>query len=98
MLYKKKLSDIAKQRLKVIYENIDGFKIAEEDLKIRGPGEVLGLKQSGLPSLRIADLDRDHELLNLAKIDADFLLEKKPKDVSKHINRWHRNYQDVGRS
>jgi len=98
LLYKKKLSDIAKQRLKVIYENIDGFKIAEEDLKIRGPGEVLGLRQSGLPSLRIADLDRDHELLNIAKIDADFLLEKNPKDVSMHINRWHRNYQDVGRS
>ena len=98
LLYKKKLSDIAKQRLKVIYENIDGFKIAEEDLKIRGPGEVLGLRQSGLPSLRIADLDRDHELLNLAKIDADILLKKNPKDVSLHINRWHRNYQDVGRS
>jgi ATP-dependent DNA helicase RecG len=56
------------------------------------------LRQSGLPSLRIADLDRDHELLNIAKIDADFLLEKNPKDVSMHINRWHRNYQDVGRS
>ena len=98
LLYKKKLSDIAKQRLKVIYENIDGFKIAEEDLKIRGPGEVLGLKQSGLPSLRIADLNRDHELLNIAKIDADFLLEESPKDVLMHINRWHRNYQDVGRS
>ena len=98
LLYKKKLSDIAKQRLKVIYENIDGFKIAEEDLKLRGPGELLGLRQSGIPSLRIADLDRDHELLNIAKIDADFLLEKKPKDVSMHVNRWHRNYQDVGRS
>jgi len=48
--------------------------------------------------LRIADLDRDHELLNIAKIDADFLLEKKSKDVSMHINRWHRNYKDVGRS
>jgi len=98
LLYKKKLSDIAKQRLKVIYENIDGFKIAEEDLKLRGPGEILGLKQSGLPSLRIADLDRDYKLLNIAKTDADFLLEKKPKDVTMHINRWHRNYKDVGRS
>jgi ATP-dependent DNA helicase RecG len=98
LLYQRKLSDIAKQRLKIIYENIDGFKIAEEDLKLRGPGELLGLKQSGLPSLRIADLDRDLELLNIAKIDADSLLEKSPKDVSMHINRWHRNYKDVGRS
>jgi ATP-dependent DNA helicase RecG len=98
LLYKKKLSDIAKQRLKIIYENIDGFKIAEEDFKLRGPGELLGLRQSGLPSLRVADLNRDAELLNIAKIDADLLLEKSPKDVSMHINRWHRNYQDVGRS
>ena len=98
LLYQKKLSDIAKRRLKIIYENIDGFKLAEEDLKLRGPGELLGLRQSGLPSLRIADLDRDQELLNIAKKDADFLLQESPKDVSKHINRWHRNYQDVGRS
>jgi len=98
LLYQKKLSDIAKQRLKIIYENIDGFKIAEEDLKLRGPGELLGLRQSGLPSLRIADLDRDQEILTIAKIDADFLLEKSSRDISMHINRWHRNYQDIGRS
>ena len=98
LLYQKKLSDIAKQRLKIIYENIDGFKIAEEDLKLRGPGELLGLRQSGVPSLRIADLDRDQELLNIAKKDADFLLGQNPKDVSMHISRWHRNYKDVGRS
>jgi ATP-dependent DNA helicase RecG len=98
LLYQKKLSDIAKRRLKIIYENIDGFKIAEEDLKLRGPGELLGLKQSGLPSLRIADLDRDQELLNIAKTDADLLLQKSPKDVLMHINRWHRDYQDVGRA
>ena len=98
LLYKNNLSDIAKLRLKVIYENVDGFKIAEEDLKLRGPGEILGLRQSGLPSLRIADLDRDYELLNIAKSDADSLLEKNPKDVVMHIDRWHRNYQDLGRS
>ena len=98
LLYQKKLSDIAKRRLKIIYENIDGFKIAEEDLKLRGPGELLGLRQSGLPSLRIADLDRDQELLSIAKSDADLLLQKSPKDVLMHINRWHRDYQDVGRA
>ena len=98
MLYQKKLSDLAKKRLKVIYENIDGFKIAEEDLKIRGPGEFLGLRQSGLPMLKIADLDRDFELLETIKKDADSLLITNSKDISNHINRWHRNYQDVGRS
>ena len=98
LLYQKKLSNIAKQRLKIIYENIDGFRIAEEDLKLRGPGEVLGLRQSGLPSLRIADLNRDQELLSIAKKDADLLLENFSKDVPTHINRWHKNYQDLGRS
>jgi ATP-dependent DNA helicase RecG len=98
LLYQKKLSDIAKQRLRVIYENIDGFKIAEEDLKLRGPGELLGLRQSGLPSLRVADLERDQELLVVAKADADSLLETSPKDALMHIDRWHRNYQDIGRS
>ena len=98
LLYQKKLSDLAKQRLKVIYENIDGFKIAEEDLKIRGPGEILGLRQSGIPSLRIADLERDIELLATVKKDADSLLETSPSEALMHIDRWHRNYQDVGRS
>ena len=98
MLYQKKLSDLSRRRLKVIYENIDGFKIAEEDLKIRGPGEFLGLRQSGLPTLKIADLDRDFELLETIKKDADSLLRTNSKDITNHINRWHRNYQEVGRS
>jgi ATP-dependent DNA helicase RecG len=98
MLYQKKLSDLAKERLKVIYENNDGFKIAEEDLKLRGPGEFLGLKQSGLPSLIIADLERDQKLLEIVKQDADFLLKIDSKYISNHINRWHKNYQDLGRS
>lgn len=98
LLYQKKLSDLAKQRLKVIYENIDGFKIAEEDLKIRGPGELLGLRQSGLPSLRIADLERDQELLVAAKNDADALIKKCSSESLMHIERWHRNYKDMGRS
>jgi ATP-dependent DNA helicase RecG len=98
LLYQKKLSDLAKQRLKVIYENIDGFKIAEEDLKIRGPGELLGLRQSGLPSLRIADLERDQDLLVAAKNDADALIKKCSSQSLMHIERWHRNYKDIGRS
>ena len=98
LLYQKKLSDLAKQRLKVIYENIDGFKIAEEDLKIRGPGELLGLRQSGLPSLRIADLERDQDLLVAAKNDADALIKKCSSQSLMHIERWHRNYKDMGRS
>ncbi len=79
-------------------KNIDGFKIAEEDLKLRGPGELLGLRQSGLPSLRIADLERDQALLIAAKKDVDSLIETFPSESILHIDRWHRNYKDMGRS
>ena len=98
MLYQKKLSIVAKKRLRTIYENIDGFKIAEEDLKIRGPGEFLGLKQSGVPALRVADIQRDTVLLALAKQDADHLIESKHPSINLHLQRWLRNYQEIIRA
>jgi len=98
MLYQKKLSIMAKQRLRTIYENIDGFKIAEEDLKIRGPGEFLGLKQSGVPMLRVADIQRDSALLELAKQDADHLIESEHPSINLHLERWLRNYQEIIRA
>ena len=98
MLYQKKLSIMAKQRLRTIYENIDGFKIAEEDLKIRGPGEFLGLKQSGVPMLRVADIQRDSALLELAKQDADHLIESGHPSIKLHLERWLRNYQEIIRA
>ena len=60
-------------------ETNDGFKIAEEDLKLRGPGELLGYRQSGVPTLRFANLNRDLDILKNARNDADLLLEKNPK-------------------
>ena len=57
LLFEEPLGDIAKQRLKVIFENTDGFEIARQDLLIRGPGEFLGARQSGVPLLRFADLE-----------------------------------------
>jgi len=98
MLYQKKLSIAAKQRLKTIYKHIDGFKIAEEDLKIRGPGEFLGLKQSGVPMLRVADIQRDSALLELAKQDADHLIESEHPSINFHLERWLRNYQEIIRA
>ena len=98
MLYQKKLSILAKQRLRTIYENIDGFKIAEEDLKIRGPGEFLGLKQSGIPMLRVADIQRDSAFLELAKQDADHLIESGHPSINLHLERWLRNYQEIIRA
>jgi ATP-dependent DNA helicase RecG len=98
MLYQKKLSAVAKQRLKTIYENNDGFKIAEEDLKIRGPGEFLGIKQSGVPGLRVADIQRDHALLELAKKDADDLIKERHPSIGNHLERWLKNYQENSRA
>ena len=60
-------------------ETNDGFIIAEEDLKIRGPGEILGKKQSGLPSFNVADLSYDGDLLEEAKIYAEKIINKDPK-------------------
>jgi ATP-dependent DNA helicase RecG len=88
LLFQKKLSELARQRLKVIFENTDGFIIAQEDLNIRGPGEFLGVRQSGVPMLRIANLNRDFKLLEEAKAIADQLLEDNPEASHLHLKRW----------
>lgn len=88
LLYQNKLSDMASARLKVIYESNDGFAIAQADLNLRGPGEFLGLRQSGVPMLKIADLDRDADLLHYAKKQADALLRDYPVAAELHLNRW----------
>ena len=88
LLFQKKLSELARQRLKVIFENTDGFIIAQEDLNIRGPGEFLGVRQSGVPMLRIANLNRDFKLLEEAKTIVDQLLEDYPEASHLHLKRW----------
>ena len=95
LLYKHKLSSAARLRLKTIYENIDGFKIAEEDLKLRGPGELLGFKQSGIPTLRFADLNRDSKILEVVRNDADKLIKEQDKNINEHMKRWLRNYEEI---
>jgi ATP-dependent DNA helicase RecG len=88
LLYGDKLSDTAKARLKVIYESTDGFEIAREDLRIRGPGEVLGPRQSGIPGLRYANLETDMELVEAARDAAETLAGDAQFDVEAHLNRW----------
>lgn len=88
LLYQNKLSETARARLKVIYESSDGFAIAQADLNLRGPGEYLGTRQSGVPMLKIADLNRDVDLLNAAKNIADRLIKEHPTAVEKHLERW----------
>ena len=88
LLYQNKLSEMARARLKVIYEHTDGFIIAQADLHLRGPGEFLGTRQSGVPMLKIADLERDSDLLEAAKNMADKLINEYPKAVEAHMERW----------
>jgi len=88
LLFEDPLSESAKLRLKVIYETTDGFEIARQDLVIRGPGEFLGARQSGLPLLRFADLEHDVALIEQARDAADRLLATAPDAAARHVERW----------
>ncbi len=89
LLYEDALSDIARERLKVIYEIADGFEVARRDLMMRGPGEFLGARQSGAPLLRFADLERDAELVERARAAATELLDREPAAAAAHVKRWY---------
>ncbi|MCF6443231.1 ATP-dependent DNA helicase RecG [Nereida sp. MMG025] len=78
LMFGKALSDTARRRLEILRESEDGFRIAEEDLAIRGAGDMIGAAQSGLPRFRIADLERDAGLMKLAQSDARKLLGDDP--------------------
>ena len=88
LLYQGPLSPTARARLRIVYENTDGFRIAEEDLRLRGPGELLGVRQSGVPLLRFADLALDGELLERACKAAEYLIERDPARARAHVERW----------
>ncbi len=78
-------SEEAKARMKAMIETGDGFKIAEADLRLRGPGEMLGVRQSGLPNFRVADIIRDEKILQAARAAALELIERDPQGAH---NRW----------
>jgi ATP-dependent DNA helicase RecG len=88
LLYQAPLSQTARARLKVIYECSDGFEIARADLSQRGPGEFLGVRQSGVPLLKIADLERDAYLVEAARVAAEQLLREQPAAAEAHLQRW----------
>ncbi|OHD61118.1 MAG: ATP-dependent DNA helicase RecG [Spirochaetes bacterium GWF1_49_6] len=73
------VSEETSARMKIMTDTNDGFRIAEEDLRLRGPGEILGVRQSGLPELKIADYLRDEKLLDTARKDARIILEHDPE-------------------
>jgi ATP-dependent DNA helicase RecG len=88
LLFQSPPGEAARRRLRVIYENTDGFAIAREDLELRGPGEVLGSRQSGAPLLRFADIVADADLLEAAAAAAERLLEEHPQAAERHLERW----------
>ena len=88
LLYQQPLSELARARLKIIYESIDGFEIAQQDLRLRGPGELLGARQSGVAMLRFADISEDEDLLDQARKIADELLRDAPEAAKSHLQRW----------
>jgi ATP-dependent DNA helicase RecG len=88
LLFGSGLSETARERLKIIFEQTNGFEIARLDLKMRGPGEVLGQRQSGQPMLRFADLERDADLVRAAQQAAAELIDADPAVARAHVERW----------
>jgi ATP-dependent DNA helicase RecG len=82
LLYKGPLGETAKARLMTLRQTEDGFRIAEEDLRLRGEGEILGVKQAGLPGFRLADITAHARLLAIARDDAELILRKDPELTS----------------
>jgi ATP-dependent DNA helicase RecG len=98
LLFQTPLSMLARQRLRAMYETQDGFEIAQRDLDLRGPGELLGSKQSGVTLLRFADLAADGGLVVAARQAAIELRDTAPHIVERHLARWMRGREDFLRS
>jgi ATP-dependent DNA helicase RecG len=96
LLYHPPLSQLGRQRLAIMRETCDGFVIAEKDLELRGPGEMLGTRQTGLLQFKVADLMRDADLLPAVRDAAQTLLEQWPLHVSPLLERWLRHGQQYG--
>jgi ATP-dependent DNA helicase RecG len=93
----------AKVRLETMVETTDGFRIAEVDLRLRGPGEFFGVRQSGIPAFRIANLVEDGELIPIARKEAFLLVDRDPqlraeahRNLRKHFETSYRDALDLG--
>ena len=87
-MYHAPLSQQSRERLQVMRDSSDGFVIAEKDLELRGPGEVLGTRQTGLAHLKVAELERDSDLLDDVRKAASDLLQIMPDNAEPLILRW----------
>ena len=97
LLYRAPLSPLARERLAVMRHTNDGFEVARRDLELRGPGELLGTRQTGLAQMRVADLLRDADLLPRVQIAAETLLRDWPSHVAPLIRRWVGHAEQYGR-
>jgi ATP-dependent DNA helicase RecG len=97
LLYRAPLSQLARLRLAVMRDTNDGFEVARRDLELRGPGELLGTRQTGLAQMRVADLLRDADLLPRVQIAAETLLGSWPSRVAPLIRRWVGHAEQYGR-
>ena len=97
LLYRPPLSLLARQRLSVMRATNDGFEVARRDLELRGPGELLGTRQTGLAQMRVADLSRDADLLPRVQIAAESMLREWPAHVAPLIRRWVGQAEQYGR-
>ncbi|MGH8230847.1 MAG: ATP-dependent DNA helicase RecG, partial [Steroidobacteraceae bacterium] len=97
LLYRAPLSEMARARLAAIRDSNDGFRIAQRDLELRGPGELLGRRQTGLAQLRVADLARDADLLEDVRATATQLLQAMPERIAALRARWIGEREQYGR-
>ncbi len=96
LMYHPPLSEQGEFRLRCLRESHDGFVIAQRDLELRGPGEILGTRQTGLPQFRVADLLSDQDLVDVMPAAADAVLAVAPQQVSALITRWFGHTLDCG--
>jgi ATP-dependent DNA helicase RecG len=97
LLYRAPLSQLARERLAVMRDTNDGFEVARRDLQLRGPGEMLGTRQTGLAQMRVAELARDADLLPHVQIAAETMLREWPEKVASLVRRWVGHAEQYGR-
>ena len=88
LLYRAPLTEVARERLAVMRATNDGFEISRRDLELRGPGELLGTRQTGLMQMRVADLMRDADLLPKVQQTAELMLSENEANIAPLLRRW----------